>query len=120
MRFEQTPAPHAPPLVSVPVVMRRVLFALVPAAVCYTWFFGYGLLVNFVLVAVGALLTEAAVLHLRGRATRRALRDYSALVTAALLSFALPPLVPAVEPVSRRIMNIWTPWEPSVSSPPNV
>ncbi|HVY66349.1 MAG TPA: RnfABCDGE type electron transport complex subunit D [Gammaproteobacteria bacterium] len=94
MRFEQTPAPHAPPLVSVPVVMRRVLLALVPAALCYTWFFGYGLLLNFVLAATGALLTEAGVLRLRGRGTRRALRDYSALVTAALLSFALPPLVP--------------------------
>jgi electron transport complex protein RnfD len=99
MHFEQTPAPHAPPLVSVPVVMRRVVFALVPAALCYTWFFGYGLLINFVLVAVGALLTEAAALRLRGRGTRRALRDYSALVTAALLSFALPPLVPYWVPV---------------------
>ena len=99
MRFEQTPAPHAPPLVSVPVVMRRVLFALVPAALCYTWFFGYGLLINFVLVAVGAVLTEATVLRLRGRGTRRALRDDSALVTAALLSFALPPLVPAWIPL---------------------
>jgi electron transport complex protein RnfD len=99
MRFEQTPAPHAAPLVSVPVVMRRVLLALVPAAVCYTWFFGYGLLINFVLVALGAVLTEATVLRLRGRGTRRALRDYSALVTAALLAFALPPLVPAWIPL---------------------
>ena len=74
--------------------MRRVLYALVPAALCYTWFFGYGLLINFVLTAVGALLTEAAVLRLRGRGTRRALRDGSAFVTAALLAFALPPLVP--------------------------
>jgi electron transport complex protein RnfD len=79
--------------------MRRVLFALVPAALCHTWFFGYGLWINFLLVAVGALLTEAAVLRLRGRGTRRALRDYSALVTAALLAFALPPLVPAWIPV---------------------
>ncbi len=49
---------------------------------------------NFALVAVAALLTEAAVLRLRGRTTRHALRDCSALVTAALLSFALPPFVP--------------------------
>ena len=40
------------------------------------------------------MLTEAAVLRLRGRSTRYALRDCSALVTAALLSFALPPFVP--------------------------
>jgi electron transport complex protein RnfD len=85
--------------VSVPVVMRRVLYALVPAAICYTWFFGYGLLVNFVLAAFAALLTEAAVLRLRGRDARQALSDCSALVTAALLAFALPPLVPGWIPL---------------------
>jgi electron transport complex protein RnfD len=94
MRFEQPTAPHARPLVSVPVVMRRVLYALVPAAVCHTWFFGPGLLLNFALTAAAALLTEATVLRLRGRKSRHALRDCSALVTAALLSFALPPFVP--------------------------
>ena len=94
MRFEQAPAPHAPPLVGVPLVMRRVLYALVPAALCYTWFFGFGLLINFLVAAVAALAVEGAVLRLRGRGTRRALNDGSALVTAALLSFALPPLVP--------------------------
>jgi electron transport complex protein RnfD len=94
MRFEQPTAPHARPLVSVPVIMRRVLFALVPAMLCHTWYFGPGLLFNFALTAVAALLTEAAVLKLRGRPTRHALRDCSALVTAALLSFALPPFVP--------------------------
>jgi electron transport complex protein RnfD len=94
MRFDQPTAPHARPLVSVPVIMRRVLYALLPAALCHTWFFGPGLLVNFALTAVAALLTEGAVLKLRGRDTRHALRDCSALVTAALLSFALPPFVP--------------------------
>jgi electron transport complex protein RnfD len=94
MRFDQPTAPHARPLVSVPVIMRRVLYALVPAAICHTWFFGSGLLVNFALTAVAALLTEATVLRLRGRTTRYAIRDCSALVTAALLSFALPPFVP--------------------------
>jgi electron transport complex protein RnfD len=94
MQFEQPTAPHARPLVSVPVIMRRVLFALVPAMLCHTWYFGPGLLFNFALTAVAALLTEAAVLKLRGRPTRHAMRDCSALVTAALLSFALPPFVP--------------------------
>ena len=94
MRFDQPTAPHARPLVSVPVIMRRVLYALIPAALCHTWFFGSGLLLNFALTAVAAVLTEAAVLRLRGRNTRYAMRDCSALVTAALLSFALPPFVP--------------------------
>ena len=94
MEFEQPTAPHARPVVSVPVIMRRVLYALVPAALCHTYFFGPGLLLNFALAATAALLTEATVLRLRGRNTRHALRDCSALVTAALLSFALPPFVP--------------------------
>ena len=65
MRFDQPTAPHARPLVSVPVVMRRVLLALVPAMLCHAWYFGPGLLVNFALTAVAALVTEAAVLRLR-------------------------------------------------------
>jgi H+/Na+-translocating ferredoxin:NAD+ oxidoreductase subunit D len=94
MRFEVAPAPHAVAVSSVPLVMRRVLYALTPAAIVYMWFFGYGLLINFVIAAAAAVLTEGAVLRLRRRGTRHALRDGSALVTAALLSFALPPLVP--------------------------
>jgi len=74
--------------------MRRVLYALVPAAMAYTWFFGFGLLINFVIAAAAALATEAAILLLRRRPVRSSLRDYSALVTAALLAFALPPLLP--------------------------
>ncbi len=99
MHFEQTAAPHAPALIGVPQVMRRVLLALLPAVLCYTWFFGYGLIVNFALAAASALLTEAAILRMRGRPTRQALRDGSALITAALLAFALPPLVPAWIPL---------------------
>jgi Na+-translocating ferredoxin:NAD+ oxidoreductase subunit D len=86
--------------------MRRVLYALAPAAICYTWFFGYGLVINFSIAAVTALLTEAAVMRLRGRGTRHALRDGSALVTAALLAFALPPLVPAWIPALGGVVAI--------------
>jgi len=93
-RFETAAPPHAKPLSSVPRIMRRVLYALAPAAVVYTWFFGFGLLINFVIAAVAALATEAAILLLRRRPVSRSLRDYSALVTAALLAFALPPLLP--------------------------
>jgi electron transport complex protein RnfD len=97
--FEVAPAPHARAFVAVPAFMRRVLYALVPAALTYTWFFGWGLLINFALAALTALLCEGAVLRLRGRGTRVALNDGSALITAALLAFALPPLVPAWIPI---------------------
>jgi electron transport complex protein RnfD len=92
--FEVAAAPHSPPKASVPVMMRRVLYALVPAAICHAWFFGWGLPINFAIAAVAALLAEAAFLKLRGRTTREALRDLSALLTAALLAFSIPPLTP--------------------------
>ncbi|HEU4617460.1 MAG TPA: RnfABCDGE type electron transport complex subunit D, partial [Gammaproteobacteria bacterium] len=94
MEFRTAAAPHAAPVTSVPRVMRHVLYALAPAAIVYTWFFGWGLLINFTIAVLFALLTEAAMLKLRGRPLRRSLLDGSALVTAALLSFALPPLLP--------------------------
>jgi electron transport complex protein RnfD len=86
--------------------MRRVLYALAPAAAVYTWFFGWGLVINFAIAAATAILTEGGVLRLRGRSTRLALRDGSALVTAALLSFCLPPVVPFWIPMGGAIISI--------------
>jgi electron transport complex protein RnfD len=106
VRFEQPAAPHAPPRGSVPRVMRRVLGALVPAAICHVWFFGPGLIVNFALAAVAGLAAESAVLALRGRSSAAQLRDGSALVTAALLAFSLPPLLPFWVPVTGAVVAI--------------
>jgi len=94
MDFPVSPAPHAPPRIVVPSFMRRVLYALVPAALAYAWFFGFGLFFNIFIACLFALLAEAAVLKLRHRPMRQALNDGSALVTAVLLGFALPPLTP--------------------------
>ncbi len=94
MRFSQAPAPHLTPPNSVALVMRQVLFALVPAAIAYVWFFGPGLLVNMLIAITVALLCEAAVLHLRGRPIKKYIGDYSAVLTAVLLAFAIPPLTP--------------------------
>lgn len=74
--------------------MRHVLYALVPGAAAYVWFFGFGLVLNFAIATIAALVTEALILKLRGRPVRRALGDGSALVTGALLAFAVPPLLP--------------------------
>jgi electron transport complex protein RnfD len=74
--------------------MRRVLYALMPAATVYVWYFGTGFIVNLIIASLTAVLAEGAVLKIRGRSTRHSLRDGSALVTAALLTFAIPPFVP--------------------------
>jgi len=78
--------------------MRRVIYALVPSICVYAWYFGTGLLINLALGCVTALALEAAIL--RGRAADGpGPGDGSALVTAVLLCFAIPPLVPWWIPV---------------------
>lgn len=74
--------------------MGRVLLALVPGAAAYVWFFGWGLVFNMMVASLFALLSEALVLHLRGRDPIGPLRDGSAVLAAVLLAFALPPLTP--------------------------
>ncbi len=94
MRFETAPAPHLKPIDSVAGVMRDVLLALVPAAFASVYFFGWGLLINVVIASAVAFGCEAAILSLRGKPLRPFLNDYSAIVTAVLLVFALPPVTP--------------------------
>ncbi|MEM7279663.1 MAG: RnfABCDGE type electron transport complex subunit D, partial [Pseudomonadota bacterium] len=94
MKFEPAITPYLRPANGVAAMMRQVLFALVPAALASVWFFGIGLIANlFVCIAV-CVASEAVAVHLRGRSVEDALSDYSALVTAVLLAFALPPLTP--------------------------
>jgi Na+-translocating ferredoxin:NAD+ oxidoreductase subunit D len=94
MRFDATAPPHLRPATSVTKVMGEVLLALVPATVAWVWFFGPGLLYNMAVAAAVALSCEAGVLALRSRPVRPQLLDLSALVTAVLLAFCLPPLTP--------------------------
>ncbi|MEE8237513.1 MAG: electron transport complex subunit RsxD [Gammaproteobacteria bacterium] len=94
MSFALRPAPHLTPTTSVPLVMRRVLYALVPATIVYTWHFGWGLLINIVIAVAAALAAEALMLRARRRPIRPGLADATAAVTAVLLAFAIPPLAP--------------------------
>jgi electron transport complex protein RnfD len=74
--------------------MQQVLLALVPAALAHVWFFGPGFILNLLIASVFCLAGEALMMYARGRPIVSALSDYSALVTAALLAFALPSLTP--------------------------
>lgn len=92
-QFDRPTAPFAAPRVGVPLTMRRVLYALVPSVCYYVWHFGPGLLINLTIASAAALATEAIILRGQPRGAP-GISDGSALVTAALLSLALPPLVP--------------------------
>ena len=94
MEFARREAPYSNPTADVPVMMLHVLAALVPAALAHIWFFGPGFLFNFIIAAVVCLGSEALMVQARGRRPEPALTDYTALVTAALIAFALPSLTP--------------------------
>ncbi|MDH5619107.1 MAG: RnfABCDGE type electron transport complex subunit D [Gammaproteobacteria bacterium] len=94
MKFETREAPYWAPQASVASMMLQVLAALVPAAIAHVWFFGPGFIFNLLVAGIFAVAGEALVLRARGRPVEVALTDYSALVTAALLAFALPSLTP--------------------------
>ncbi len=74
--------------------MLRVAYALIPGVLLYSWLFGWGVIINVLLVTITALATEALMLRLRQRPIKMFLTDGSALVTALLLGLALPPLAP--------------------------
>ena len=94
MRFERLTAPYVAPEADVASIMLQVLAALVPAALAHVWFFGPGLIFNLLVAAIFATAGEALMMWVRGRRPEEALRDYTALVTAVLLAFALPSLTP--------------------------
>lgn len=94
MEFERLDAPFVTPSTDVPSMMRQVLYALIPAALAYVWYFGSGLVFNLIIAAVFCAAGEALMLRVRGRDIATGLGDYSALVTAALLAFAMPALTP--------------------------
>jgi len=94
MDFERQAAPFVKPTTDVASIMRHVLYALVPAALAYVWYFGVGFIMNLVVAVLFCMLAEAMMLRMRGRPVETTLADYSAIVTGALLAFALPPLTP--------------------------
>ena len=94
MRFKRREVPYWSPQTSVASLMLQVLAALVPAAIAHVWFFGPGFVFNLLVASIFAVSGEILMMRLRGRSPVAALSDYSVLVTAALLAFAIPSLTP--------------------------
>ena len=94
MEFVRREAPYLAPKANVASIMRQVLYALIPATIVYVWFFGSGLILNMLIAVLFCVGGEAAMMRARGRSVVDALGDYSAIVTAVILAFALPPLTP--------------------------
>jgi electron transport complex protein RnfD len=94
VEFERREAPYLSPTADVASMMQQVMLALVPAALAHVYFFGPGFIFNLIVASAFCIAGEAMMMHLRGRPPESALSDYSALVTAVLLAFALPSLTP--------------------------
>ncbi len=94
MEFARKEAPFLAPNANVAKMMLQVLLALVPAALAHMWYFGPGFLLNLIIATIFCVAGEMLMVRARGRDAMLALADYSALVTAALLAFALPSLTP--------------------------
>lgn len=87
-------SPHIAESSSVPVIMGKVLLALLPALAAYVHYFGPAVLVTVTLATLTAVASEATMLKLRGVAVKPFLLDGSAVVTAWLLALSLPPMAP--------------------------
>jgi electron transport complex protein RnfD len=94
VEFARKNAPFLKPNNDVATMMLQVLLALVPAALAHMWYFGPGILLNLIIASAFCVGGEALMMRARGRDPMLALSDFSALVTAVLLAFALPSLTP--------------------------
>ncbi len=87
-------SPHTLAAASVTRTMLQVILALIPGLAVYIWFFGWGISINIAFAVTVAVAAEAVMLSLRKRPVLPYISDCSAIVTAILLAFAIPPLAP--------------------------
>lgn len=88
------PAPHLHSPLSTQKIMAITLLSLLPAFLVSIYFFGTGLLWQFLISAITAFLCQLLVGFLRHRSLYKSIGDLSYLVTAILLALTLPPLIP--------------------------
>lgn len=93
MRLITISSPHVYGQLSTDALMQKVLLACLPGLLVLCYYFGWGPLINVVLMSLFSVMFEAFALWLRGRSPMTGLRDYSVLVTAILLGVSLPPLL---------------------------
>lgn len=94
MAFINSSSPHQSIRLSTSQLMRMVILCLLPGIILQSYFFGFGTLLQIILAALVALLSEAFILKLRQRAVIHTLKDGSALLTGILIAIAIPPLAP--------------------------
>ena len=85
-------SPHLKQTVSVPQIMRNVVYALIPVCAWSIYAFGISALLLLITTILTCMLTEALFCRLAGRAS--SISDWSIIITAILLALTLPPGFP--------------------------
>lgn len=93
-KFAVVSSPHLHNHKDTGAVMRLVIYAAMPGIIMQVLMFGYGLIIQLGLALVTAVVTEVFILELRKKNSERAIKDYSAVLTAVLLALSIPPLAP--------------------------
>jgi electron transport complex protein RnfD len=79
--------------VDTPMIMRHVIYSLVPAMAAATWFFGLSAVLIILTSVAGCVLAEWLIKG-RRRLRESPIMDGSAVVTGVLLALTLPPSLP--------------------------
>jgi electron transport complex protein RnfD len=85
-------SPHIRRALAVDVIMRNVVYALVPVCAYAVYLFGLSAAALLAVCVIVCVLTEALSCRLSGRAST--VGDWSAVITGALLALTLPPGFP--------------------------
>lgn len=106
IKFDLEPAPHIHSRMTTSKMMGIVLGALIPAYCVMIYFFGYGVLIQFLICAISCCVAESIAALLRKRKPVFYITDLSALVTAAILGLTLPAFLPWYLSVSASFFAI--------------
>ncbi|MGN0902800.1 MAG: RnfABCDGE type electron transport complex subunit D [Succinivibrio sp.] len=87
-------APHLKDSMTTQKIMLIVCLALLPAFIVQYYFFGAGIIWQFINCTITAFVFETLTSVFRGRGYKICFNDYSYLVTAMILALTLPPLLP--------------------------
>jgi len=98
-------APHQHSGNDVPVIMRNVVYALLPICVFSVWQYGLSAAALILVVTLACLLAERINNFVSGTAST--LSDWSAVITGILLALTLPPSFPLWMGAVAGLSAIW-------------
>ncbi len=102
--FEIRTSPHIKANVTTDVIMRNVVYAMMPICLFAVWSFGLSALALICATTAASVLTEHAVCKISRKPTT--ITDFSAVITGILLALTLPPGIPLWMGVAGGIIAI--------------